>query len=185
MGHAGRVVVARSAGLLLCRPGADGVQVLLAHMGGPFWAHKDERAWTIPKGEYGADEAARAAACREFTEEMGSAPPDPADWRDLGEVRQSNGKVVTVWGVVGDFDVSSQRSNTFEMEWPPRSGRTQAFPEVDRAEWFGPAEARRKAIAAQAEFVDRLISRLREAGREVDDEAADAAADDDGGAVPH
>jgi predicted NUDIX family NTP pyrophosphohydrolase len=139
-------------------------------MGGPFWAHKDERAWTIPKGEYGADEAARAAACREFTEEMGSAPPDPADWRDLGEVRQSNGKVVTVWGVVGDFDVSSQRSNTFEMEWPPRSGRTQAFPEVDRAEWFVLADARRKIVTAQQPFLDRLEALAVDLGEPPDGE---------------
>lgn len=150
---------APSAGLLLHRPGPGGPQVLLGHMGGPFWARKDERAWSIPKGEYAPDEDPLAAARREFAEELGSPPPlgTPAP---LGDVRQRNGKVVTAWALAGDFDAAAAVSNTFELEWPPKSGRTQAFPEIDRAQWFDLEIARRKIVAAQAEFLDRLVALL-------------------------
>lgn len=147
----------RSAGLLLWRARAGGPQVLLAHMGGPLWARKDERAWSIPKGEYGPDEDAFAAARREFAEELGSPAPD-AEPRPLGEVTQRNGKIVTAWAIEGDFDVSTVLSNSFEMEWPPRSGRRQAFPEIDRAEWFDMPAARVKLVAAQVTFLDRILA---------------------------
>jgi predicted NUDIX family NTP pyrophosphohydrolase len=147
-----------SAGLLVFREGAAGIEVLLVHPGGPFWAKRDDGAWSIPKGEYGPGEDPFEVARREFLEELGVEPPDPAAAIHLGEVRQSNGKVVTAWALPGDVDVSLVRSNTFTMEWPPRSGRVQEFPEVDRAEWFDPVTARRKLIAAQAAFVDRLLS---------------------------
>ena len=149
----------RSAGLLLYRV-RDGVpEVLLGHMGGPFWAHKDEHAWSIPKGEYGDDEDALAAARREFAEETGSAPPD-GEPLPLGEVRQSGGKRVVAWAVEGDFDPGGLESNTFTVEWPPRSGRHSEFPEVDRAEWFDPDTARRKLVRAQSAFVDALEREL-------------------------
>lgn len=149
----------RSAGLLLYRRGPDGLELLLGHMGGPFWARRDERAWSIPKGELAEGEDPQAAAAREFAEELGSAPPD-GPWLALGEIAQKGGKRVTAWAVEGDLDVASVVSNTFELEWPPRSGRTRAFPEVDRAAWVGPAEARAKLVAAQAELVDRLEAAL-------------------------
>jgi predicted NUDIX family NTP pyrophosphohydrolase len=153
----------RSAGLLVHRAGADGgVEVLLAHMGGPFWARKDEGAWTIPKGEHADDEEGLAAARREFAEELGAPPPDgPAV--ELGEVRQSGGKRVTAWAVAGDFDPSEVVSNTFEMEWPPRSGRMQAFPEVDRAAWFDVDTARRKLVKGQVPLLDALLERVHAA----------------------
>ena len=148
-----------SAGLLLHRPGAAGTEVLLGHMGGPFWARKDAAAWSIPKGEYGPDEEPLAAARREFAEELG-APPPPGPPVALGEVRQRNGKLVSVWAIAGDFDVTNVVSNTFELEWPPRSGRIQAFPEIDRAAWFDVETARAKIVAAQAVFLDRLLALL-------------------------
>jgi predicted NUDIX family NTP pyrophosphohydrolase len=144
-----------SAGLLLYRGTGEHVEVLLAHMGGPFWTRKDDGAWSIPKGEYGPDEDPLAAARREFAEELGSPAPD-GDYRPLGDVRQKNGKLVTAWAVAGDLDVTTVVSNTFEVEWPPRSGRRQEFPEVDRAAWFDLAAARPKLVAAQAAFLDRL-----------------------------
>jgi predicted NUDIX family NTP pyrophosphohydrolase len=147
-----------SAGLLVFREGAAGIEVLLVHPGGPFWAKRDDGAWSIPKGEYGPGEDPFEVARREFLEELGVEPPDPAAAIHLGEVRQANGKVVTAWALPGDVDASLARSNTFTMEWPPRSGRVQEFPEVDRAGWFDPVTARRKLIAAQAAFVDRLLS---------------------------
>jgi predicted NUDIX family NTP pyrophosphohydrolase len=146
----------RSAGILLHRSGSQGREVLLVHPGGPFWAKRDDGAWSIPKGEYGDDEDPRAAARREFEEELGSPLPDDAELRELGEVRQKNGKYVMAWAVEGDLDASAAHSNTFEMEWPPRSGRRQEFPEIDRAAWFGLARAREKLLPAQAAFVDRL-----------------------------
>ena len=152
-----------SAGLLVFREGAGGIEVLLVHPGGPFWAKRDDGAWSIPKGEYGPGEDPLAVARREFLEELGVEPPEPAAAVPLGEVRQSNGKVVTAWALPGDVDVSLVRSNTFTMEWPPRSGRVQEFPEVDRAGWFDPVTARRKLIAAQAAFVDRLLGGTWEA----------------------
>ena len=149
----------RSAGILLHRAGPEGVEVLLVHPGGPFWAKKDAGAWSIPKGEHEEGEDARACALREFEEETGSAPPADA-LIDLGEVRQKNGKRVTAWAAEGDLDADAVRSNTFTMQWPPRSGRTQEFPEIDRAGWFGADEAREKLIPAQGAFVDRLLERL-------------------------
>jgi predicted NUDIX family NTP pyrophosphohydrolase len=146
----------RSSGILLHRDGPQGREVLLVHPGGPFWARRDDGAWSIPKGEHGDDEDPRAAARREFEEELGSALPGDARLRPLGEVRQKNGKVVACWAAEGDLDASAARSNTFEMEWPPRSGRRQAFPEIDRAEWFPLDRAREKLVPAQAAFVDRL-----------------------------
>jgi predicted NUDIX family NTP pyrophosphohydrolase len=146
----------RSAGILLYRDGADGREVLLVHPGGPFWAKRDDGAWSIPKGEYGDDEDPEAAARREFAEELGSRLPESAELRDLGEVKQKNGKVVVAYAAAGDLDTSTVHSNTFEMEWPPRSGRTQEFPEVDRAGWFDLARAREKLNPAQAEFLVRL-----------------------------
>jgi predicted NUDIX family NTP pyrophosphohydrolase len=151
----------RSAGILLYRLAGQEPEVLLVHPGGPFWARKEEGAWSIPKGEYGSDEDPRAAARREFEEELGTAPPDDADaLLDLGEVRQRSGKVVTAYALEGDLDAAAITSNTFAMEWPPRSGKTQEFPEVDRAGWFAPAEARARLVPAQAELVDRLLERL-------------------------
>jgi len=129
--------------------------VLIAHMGGPLWARREEAAWTIVKGEHAEDEEALEAARREFEEETGAAPPDgPA--LELGEVRQSGGKRVRAWAVEADLDAASLRSNTFELEWPPRSGRVQEFPEVDRFEWCEPAVARRRLVRAQVELLDRL-----------------------------
>ena len=145
----------RSAGLLLYRFRDDQLEVLIAHMGGPFWAKKDERAWSIPKGEYSDDEEPLAAARREFEEELGSPPPD-GEALPLGEVRQSSGKRVVAWAVEGDFDATSIRSNTFTTEWPPRSGRTAEFPEIDRAEWVDLSTARRKLVKAQVGLLDAL-----------------------------
>lgn len=151
----------RSAGLLLYRYREGVLEVLLGHPGGPWFAKKDEGVWTIPKGEYGPDEAPLAAAFREFTEEIGTAPPD-GDPVPLGESRQSNGKLAVVWGLEGDLDVTEICCNLFEMEWPPRSGHVQAFPELDRAGWFDLPTARRKAFASQGPFFDRLEQHLSE-----------------------
>jgi predicted NUDIX family NTP pyrophosphohydrolase len=149
----------RSAGLLLYRQGADGPEVLLVHPGGPVWARRDLGVWSIPKGEYSDEEDALAAARREFAEELGSSPPWPAceaEVRDLGEIRQKSGKLVRAWAVEGDLDAEQAHSNTFEMEWPPRSGRMSEFPEVDRAQWFSLDHARAKLNPAQVALVDRL-----------------------------
>ena len=145
-----------SAGLLVHRRTGGELEVLLVHPGGPFWAKKDDGAWSVPKGEYEPDEDPLGVALREFEEEIGAEPPDHATAVSLGELRQPSGKVVRAWAVEGDLDVSEVRSNTFEMEWPPRSGRTQEFPEVDRAGWFGLEEARRKLLRGQVGFLDRL-----------------------------
>ena len=155
-----------SAGLLLYRTRASGPELLLGHMGGPFWARKDDRAWSIPKGEHGADEEPAGAAVREFTEELGSAPP-AGPLVPLGSVRQRGGKQVTVFALEADFDADHITPGTFELEWPPRSGRRQLFPEIDRAAWFDPDTARRKLVAAQAEFVDRLLDALAGNGNPV------------------
>jgi predicted NUDIX family NTP pyrophosphohydrolase len=155
-------VATLSAGLLLHRPGTDGrVELLLGHMGGPFWARKDDAAWSIPKGEHNPDEEPSAAAIREFTEELGSPPPD-GPLRELGSVRQSGGKVVSVFALAGDFDAEHIVSNEFTIEWPPRSGRQQSFPEIDRAAWFDVDTARRKLVRGQLPFVDRLMASLAE-----------------------
>ncbi|MFJ5265317.1 NUDIX domain-containing protein [Streptomyces sp. NPDC088387] len=145
----------RSAGLLLFRHTDQGPEVLLGHMGGPFFAKKDAGAWTVPKGEYEPDETAWDAARREFREELGLAPPD-GEAVPLGEVRQSGGKTVTVWAVEADLDPATVVPGTFTMEWPPRSGRTQEFPELDRAAWFALDRAREVIVKAQAAFLDRL-----------------------------
>ena len=149
----------KSAGLLLYRRRQGRIEVLLGHMGGPFWARKDERAWSIPKGEHPEAEDALAAARREFAEETGAPPPD-GPTLDLGEVRQSGGKRVTAWAVEGDLDPAAVKSNTFQVEWPPRSGRRQEFPEIDRAGWFDLDTARRKIVKGQVALVDRLEERL-------------------------
>jgi predicted NUDIX family NTP pyrophosphohydrolase len=150
----------RSAGLLLHRLGPGGLEVLIGHMGGPFWAKKDDGGWSIPKGEYDDGEEPLAVALREFEEELGS--PCPAtDFVPLGEVRLPSGKRLTVWAAEGDFDCSTATSNTFELEWPPRSGRMQAFPEIDRADWFAVAVARSKLVKGQVVFLDRLLEHLR------------------------
>ena len=160
-----------SAGLLVHRVGPDGDrQVLLVHPGGPFWAKKDDGSWSIPKGEVGPkgevdpipdplDLDPLTQAEREFQEELGQPPP-AGDRVPLGEVVQSGGKHVVAWAVAGDLDVTTVDSNRFELEWPPRSGRVQSFPEVDRAGWFGVADARRKLLAAQVDLVDRLLALL-------------------------
>ncbi|MFG3026087.1 NUDIX domain-containing protein [Streptomyces sp. NPDC048254] len=145
----------RSAGLLLFRHTEHGVEVLLGHMGGPYFAKKDAGAWSVPKGEYQPDESAWEAARREFQEELGLAPPD-GEAIALGEVRQSNGKIVTVWAVEADLDPAATNPGTFTMEWPPRSGRVQEFPELDRVAWLGPDRAREVIVKAQAAFLDRL-----------------------------
>lgn len=153
-----------SAGLLLYRhtAGDVGVEVLLGHMGGPFWARKDEGAWSVPKGEYVAGEDPLAAAQREFEEELGSPPPI-AEYRDLGSVRQSGGKTVTVWAAEADFDADAAVSGTFEMQWPPRSGRLQSFPEMDRAQWLSLPDAAVKIVKGQRVFLDRLSTLLDQA----------------------
>ncbi len=149
----------RSAGILLYRLTGDAPEVLLVHPGGPFWARKDLGVWSIPKGEYEEGEDPLACALREFEEETGTALPT-SRLVDLGEVRQKSGKLVTAWAAEGDLDAAAVRSNTFTMEWPPRSGRTAEFPEIDRAEWFGVDAAREKLNPAQAEFLDRLVKGL-------------------------
>jgi predicted NUDIX family NTP pyrophosphohydrolase len=147
--------VPRSAGILLYRIRDGEPEVLIVHPGGPFWARKDAGAWSIPKGEHDDDEDAQACALREFEEETGTALT-PAALADLGTVRLKSGKLVAAWAVEGDLDADTITSNTFELEWPPRSGRTQEFPEVDRAGWFGLDAAREKLNPAQGAFLDRL-----------------------------
>ncbi|HKE79596.1 MAG TPA: NUDIX domain-containing protein [Solirubrobacteraceae bacterium] len=145
-----------SAGILLYR---DGPEVLLVHPGGPFWAKKDAGAWSIPKGELGDGEEPLASALREFEEETGTRL-EPDATIELGEVVQRGGKRVVAWGVEGNLDAATAQSNTFVMEWPPRSGSQREFPEVDRAEWFSIDAAREKINPAQAELLDRLLARL-------------------------
>ena len=144
-----------SAGILLHRAGPTGREVLIGHMGGPFWAKKDAGGWSIPKGEYGPGEDAFTVACREFEEELGTAVPAES-FRHLGELRTTSSKVLTVWAAEGDLDAGTCVSNTFELEWPPRSGRIQEFPEIDRAAWFGVEEARTRLVKGQIGFLDRL-----------------------------
>ena len=143
-----------SAGILLFRRSAAGPEVLLVHPGGPFWARKDDGVWSLPKGLVEPGEAPEAAARREFAEELGSAVQGPA--RPLGTIRQAGGKTVTAFAIEGDFDPAALRSNTFEIEWPPRSGRMQAFPEADRAQWFGLDAARQKLLKGQLPLLDAL-----------------------------
>jgi predicted NUDIX family NTP pyrophosphohydrolase len=155
------VATKRSAGILLFRRGGNGVEILLVHPGGPFWIRRDEGAWSIPKGEIEAGEEPVAAALRELGEELGPAPElDPEALIELGSVRQRAGKVVEAWAAEGDFDPEQLQSIEFEMEWPPRSDTQASFPEVDRAEWFGPEAARTKILAGQAPLIDRLLELL-------------------------
>jgi predicted NUDIX family NTP pyrophosphohydrolase len=153
----------QSAGILLYRLTGAEPEVLLVHPGGPYWAKKDLGTWSIPKGEYDDGEEPRICALRELVEELGpKAPPLEAEaLTDLGSIEQRGGKRVSAWAAEGDFDPSLLQSNSFSMEWPPRSGRQRDFPEVDRAEWFDPAEAGRRIIEAQAPFVDRLLAWVR------------------------
>jgi predicted NUDIX family NTP pyrophosphohydrolase len=152
-------VPARSAGILLYRLRPGGPEVLLVHPGGPYWARKDHGAWSIPKGEIGPDEDPLAGALRELAEETGSEL-ELGELVDLGEVRQRAGKRVQAWAAEGDLDADAVRSNTFELEWPPRSGRMQEFPEVDRAAWFGLEEAAERLLPAQLPLLERLRDSL-------------------------
>jgi len=137
-------------------------EVLLAHPGGPFWSRKDVGAWSLPKGEIDADEEPLAAARREFTEETGFAAPGP--FIELGEAKQASGKVVAAWACEGDADPAAMASNLFEMEWPPKSGKTAAFPEIDRVDWFAPPEALQRIVRGQRAFVERLAAHLMQSG---------------------
>jgi predicted NUDIX family NTP pyrophosphohydrolase len=153
-----------SAGLLLYRRTHHDhqivLEVLLGHMGGPFWARKDDAAWSIPKGEYTlGEEDPLAAAKREFEEELGS-PPASVVYRDLGSLRQSGGKLVTAWAGEADFDAAGAVSNTFELQWPPGSGQMQLFPEIDKAGWFPLEVARVKLVKGQRPLIDRLVHLL-------------------------
>jgi len=148
----------RSAGILLHRRREGALQVLLAHPGGPFWARRDDGGWTIPKGLVDAGESAEAAARREFLEELGAEAI--GDLVPLGSVRQRGGKHVEAFALEGDFDVAALRSNTFETEWPPRSGRMQTYPEIDRAAWMDLATARIKLLEAQRPLLDRREAAL-------------------------
>jgi predicted NUDIX family NTP pyrophosphohydrolase len=150
----------RSAGVLMYRRGASGVELLLVHPGGPFWKNKDLGGWSIPKGEYSDGEDPLVVAKRELEEETGARPS--GDFLPLGDVVQDGGKIVTAFALAGDFDPATLRSNTFELEWPPRSGRKASFPEVDRAQWFSPAEARRKILKGQSELIARLLKVIGE-----------------------
>jgi len=135
-----------------------GIEVLLVHPGGPFWKNKDDGAWSIPKGEYAEGEGGLDAARREFREETGFEPG--SDFVSLGEIRQSSGKVVSAWAFEGDCDPAAVRSNTFSLEWPPKSGKSREFPEVDRAGWFSLDAARSKLLKGQLPFLDRLFAKL-------------------------
>jgi predicted NUDIX family NTP pyrophosphohydrolase len=148
----------KSAGLLMFRRRGKELQALLVHPGGPLWKNKDDGAWSIPKGEYDEQEDRLAAAKREFEEETGFKAD--GEFLPLGEARQPSGKVVTAWAFEGDCSAKDVRSNTFSMEWPPKSGRRQHFPEVDRAEWFGMEEARTRILQGQIVFLDRLEQRF-------------------------
>lgn len=154
--------MATSAGLLMYRFAPGGLEVLLVRPGGPFWAGKDLGAWSIPKGEHGPEDDALETARRELQEETGCAVE--GNVVPLGRVKQRGGKVVQAWAAEGDCDPGPLRSNTFFLEWPPRSGRKQEFPEVDRAAWFPMAEARRKILPGQAAFLDRLVAAIQASG---------------------
>ena len=153
----------RSAGLLVFRRVRSEPEVLLVHPGGPYWAKKDDGSWSLPKGEYEPDEDPLEVAFREFREELGADPPEGQDPIFLGEVRQPGGKLVSAWALPGDLNIETVVSNTFSMEWPPRSGRTAEFLEVDRAGWFDLETARRKLLAGQLGLLDRFAE-LWEAG---------------------
>jgi len=147
-------VAVSSAGILMYRGSGSSLEVLLVHPGGPFWRNRDDGAWSIPKGEIEPGENPENVARREFLEELGSAPV--GSLQPLGEIRQRGGKRVHAFAIKGDLDIANVKSNTFEMEWPPRSGRRQTFPEIDRAGWFALAEARAKILEGQRPLLDRL-----------------------------
>jgi len=147
----------RSAGILMYRRSPE-LEVLLAHPGGPFWAKKDDGSWSIPKGEYDEAEEPLACAIREFEEELGARPH--GDFIELGEIVQPSRKIVVAFAVEGTFDPPALRSNRFELEWPPKSGRMQSFPEIDRVEWFASDRAKVKILAGQQGFIDRLLAAL-------------------------
>ena len=149
----------RSAGILMFRRRGADIELLLMHPGGPFWAKKDTGAWSIPKGEHLQGEDALAVAKREFEEETGARPQ--GEFLPLGEVVQAGRKIVTAWALDGDFEPATLVSNRFELEWPPKSGRKASFPEVDRAQWFSPADARQKILPAQRELISRLVDAIR------------------------
>lgn len=149
----------KSAGLLVYREKNGYIEVLIAHMGGPWFAKKDNGAWSIPKGEYDENEKPIEVAKREFSEELGKQPPE-GDFEELGSIEQKNNKQVIAWAVKGDVDVSKTTSNTFKTEWPPRSGKIQEFPEIDRAGWFSVPEAACKLVPAQVKFLERLANKL-------------------------
>ncbi len=148
-----------SAGLVVFRLRGGSLELLLGHMGGPYWARKDDGAWSIPKGELSDGEDALAGALREYTEELGHAPPD-GPVIELGEIRQRAGKRLLAFAVEGDFDPAQLKPGTFELEWPPRSGRRQAFPEIDRVAWLDLATAKRKAVQGQAVLLERVAERV-------------------------
>jgi predicted NUDIX family NTP pyrophosphohydrolase len=148
----------RSSGILMFRRAGAGIELLLVHPGGPFWAKRDWGAWSIPKGEYADGEDALAAARREFEEETGACPQ--GDFLPLGDIVQPGRKIVTAWGVEGEFDPATLKSNRFELQWPPKSGRKAWFPEVDRAAWFSPDDAKRKILSGQSEFITRLLKAI-------------------------
>jgi predicted NUDIX family NTP pyrophosphohydrolase len=155
----GDVAALRSAGLLMYRRHEPAPEVLLVHPGGPFWRNKDAAAWSIPKGLYDADEDPLVAARREFEEETGCRVDGV--FVALGSFRQPGGKIVTAFAVEGEFDVTALRSNTFTIEWPPRSGRQASFPEIDRAEWFSPEVARTKLVKGQVPILDAFLELQR------------------------
>jgi predicted NUDIX family NTP pyrophosphohydrolase len=147
----------QSAGVLLFRKSTSGIEVLLIHPGGPFWARKDDGAWSIPKGEIQTGEEPFEAAKREFAEEMGVVCPD-GDFLQLKPVRQPGGKIVHAWAIESDFDLRQFKSNTFSIEWPPKSGKLRDFPEADQARWFSIDEARQKILKGQLPLLDELLS---------------------------
>lgn len=149
------MAIINSSGILLYRRSQGTTEVLIGHMGGPFWARRDDGAWSIPKGERNPGEDPQAAARREFSEELG-LPVPPGELASLGDVQQSGGKVVTVWALEGDLEPAQVTPGTFQMEWPRGSGRLQEFPEIDRAAWFDLGSARAKLVKAQRAFLDRL-----------------------------
>ncbi len=154
------MAVKQSAGILVYRLSPANVEVLLVHPGGPFWAKKDDGAWFLPKGEIEAGEEPLAAALREFAEELGIAPP-AGEPRELGTAKNKGGKLLHAWALPGELDLGAFKSNTFSMEWPPRSGKSREFPEVDRAQYFGVEQVLQKMHPAELPFVERLLEQLR------------------------
>ncbi|MFP4315879.1 MAG: NUDIX domain-containing protein [Desulfovibrionales bacterium] len=148
----------QSAGLIACRVGEQGIELFLVHMGGPFWKNRDTRAWSIPKGEVAKGEAPLAAAKREFREETGFELPD-GPFVELTPLRQPSGKVVHAWAFRGEYDPGGLQSNTFSLQWPPKSGKFQEFPEVDRGAWFTPQEAMVKLVRGQTGFVQEVLEK--------------------------